>query len=98
MMKNPKKMTSAHLFVSGLVQGVGFRKFTHDCATALHLKGSVQNLLDGRVALQVKGEREKIETLILNLQEGPRHARVDKVDVRWDVAPRHDDTFSITYN
>lgn len=97
-MNSPNKITSAHLLVTGLVQGVGFRQFSLNCATTLHLKGTVQNMDDGRVALQVDGERENIEALILNLQEGPRHARVDKVDVRWNVAPTHDNTFSITYH
>jgi acylphosphatase len=77
------RMISAHLLVSGKVQGVGFRKFSQASALKLRLLGTVRNLMDGRVELQVEGEREKIETLIKELEVGPHRSKVEKVGVSW---------------
>ena len=46
--------------VSGRVQGVGFRWFTHDAATREGVSGWVTNLLDGRVEAFVEGERDAV--------------------------------------
>ncbi|MFQ5587413.1 MAG: acylphosphatase [Nitrospiria bacterium] len=88
-------ITAAQILVSGRVQGVGFRKFSQDCAVRLGLSGTVQNLADGRVAVHVEGSPEQIEPFISRLQEGPRLSRVDAVEVSWDSASKHLSTFSI---
>lgn len=90
------KIASAHLLVSGHVQGVGFRKFSQDSARKLRLSGAVRNLADGRVELRVEGDREKIEILIRVLQEGPHLSEVAKVGVSWQVALEGYTAFSIT--
>ncbi len=89
-------ITSAHLLVSGVVQGVGFRKFTQDRAVHLQLSGTVRNLPDGRVELHVQGEQQNIETLISNLKQGPPRAKVSKVEISWGTALSDDGPFSIT--
>jgi len=43
------KKQARRYFVSGLVQGVGYRYFTQDAADRLRLTGYVRNLRDGRV-------------------------------------------------
>ena len=42
-----------HGFVSGKVQGVGFRQHTQEEAQRLELNGWVRNLADGRVEVLV---------------------------------------------
>lgn len=70
--------------VHGLVQGVNFRSFVVRHATALGLTGYVRNvLLDGTVEVVAEGEREKLEELLRHLHQGPRMARVERVDVTW---------------
>ena len=91
-----KNITSAHLLVSGQVQGVGFRKFSQAAARMLALSGAVRNLSDGRVELQVEGDRKNIEALIQSLREGPTRARVDRVDVSWDAKKKGYTAFSIS--
>ena len=54
----------AHIYYSGMVQGVGFRYTVQRCAKDLNLKGWVKNLKDGRVEILVEGKKELIEQLI----------------------------------
>jgi acylphosphatase len=69
-----------HAFVSGVVQGVGFRNFTTSKATTLKLKGWVKNLKDGRVELVVEGPAVGIDKLMEAVAKGPSGSRVDKVE------------------
>ena len=67
-------------FVSGRVQGVGFRYFAREQARALGVAGFARNLADGRVEFLVQGERAAVDTMLERIAEGPAHARVDRVD------------------
>jgi acylphosphatase len=66
-------------FVSGVVQGVGFRYFTQDVAERLHLSGYVRNLRDGRVEVYVIGTDSQFARLHASLARGPRGAMVHNV-------------------
>ena len=74
------------LFISGRVQGVGFRYFTRDAATREGLTGWVRNLPDGRVEVLVEGEAEAVTRIERALRAGPRGARVDTVYVDTEPA------------
>ena len=50
-----------HYYVSGEVQGVGFRYKAQRIAARLHLTGWVRNLYDGRVELELQGEETEID-------------------------------------
>jgi len=69
-------------WVSGRVQGVGFRWFVLQLARALDLVGEVRNLPDGRVEFRVQGGREAVAELLAAVARGPRSARVDGVETR----------------
>ena len=71
-----------HVFLSGKVQGVGFRAFTRQEAIALKLNGWVKNLPDGRVEAIVEGPAEKVGKLMDKIMRGPPRARVDKIDTK----------------
>jgi acylphosphatase len=90
--------TGAVIYVEGIVQGVGYRNFVEEWAEKLGLKGYCQNLVDGRVLVEVEGERSVIELLIQQLRQGPRRARVTEAEVTWK--PYHDvfSGFSIRYS
>ena len=49
-------MASAHLLVSGYVQGVGFRWWVMRKAQEYDLKGYVRNLYSGEVEVEVENE------------------------------------------
>jgi len=70
---------AVHVFVSGKVQGVGFRDWTVDQARALKLTGWVKNLADGRVEAVIEGPNEAVADMLVKLKTGPRTARVDEV-------------------
>jgi len=86
---------SARLLVSGRVQGVGFRAFCLSCARPLHISGLVRNLLDGRVELEVEGERDRIEDLMLQLRQGPLRSEVLDLEVSWGEPGAAYEHFSI---
>lgn len=79
----------ASILVKGLVQGVGYRWFVNRHATALGLKGFVENRFDGTVSVEVEGERSLIEELIVQLKVGPRSAQVNDLQLVWGE-PTHD--------
>jgi acylphosphatase len=72
-------MEAARFFVSGRVQGVGFRASTRYRALELGLVGYARNLADGRVEAFVQGAAKDIETFAKWLHVGPPLARVDDV-------------------
>lgn len=74
---------AAEVYVSGRVQGVGYRFFTERLAAELGITGWSMNLPDGRVMLEVEGERPKLEIMVAELKVGPRMARVSEVAVTW---------------
>ena len=67
-------------FVSGKVQGVGYRDFTRRTARALALSGYAHNLADGRVEVLACGAADAVAALLEKLSEGPRWSRVDAVE------------------
>jgi acylphosphatase len=74
----------AHVFVSGLVQGVNFRWYTVEQARQRGMGGWVRNLGDGRVEAVFEGDRADVESMIEWIRTGPRHARVSDVEVDWE--------------
>jgi acylphosphatase len=65
------------IWVTGRVQGVGFRWATRAAAREIGgLAGRVRNLPDGRVEVEVAGDPERIEALRGWLRRGPAGARV----------------------
>jgi acylphosphatase len=86
-------------FVSGIVQGVGFRYFTQDEAERLHLSGYARNLRDGRVEVYAIGSPENLARLRTLLERGPRGAMVRHVDEESaDINAKFAQDFSITYD
>lgn len=79
-------MERLHAMVHGDVQGVGFRYFVQRKAHALGLSGWVRNNDDGTVELVAEGPRRDLDELIRAAGEGPRMARVDRVDATWTEA------------
>lgn len=84
---------AAEILVEGRVQGVGYRAWVERHAERLGLVGYVMNLEDGRVRAWVEGERSVIEQLLRVLEQGPRLARVTRMEVRWAAATQQYPSF-----
>jgi len=91
------EMVRAHIFVRGLVQGVGFRWSMQRVARRLGVRGWVRNLPDGRVEAVVEGPRDKVEQLIEWAKRGPSSAVVEGVDVYWEPYRGEFDDFYIRW-
>ena len=62
-------MIARRVIFEGRVQGVGFRYTTKDLAKGFEVCGSVKNLPDGTVELEVMGESEEVEAFINEIAE-----------------------------
>lgn len=90
--------TDLHVYIEGLVQGVGFRYAMRREAVSNELTGWVKNLPDGRVEALFQGDKPALERMLLWCKEGPVFARVARVDAAWeDDAAQVGDTFDITF-
>ncbi len=72
-------MPTAHLLVTGRVQGVGFRWFVRVAGRRLGLAGWVQNRDDGSVEIAASGPEEKLDELRRQVRRGPDAAHVAEV-------------------
>jgi acylphosphatase len=85
-------------FVSGIVQGVGFRFFAQHIAERLRLNGYARNLRDGRVEVYAIGAAQELNKLRDALERGPSGASVSEVQEEPAVADtRYAKGFVITY-
>jgi acylphosphatase len=64
-------------FISGDVQGVGFRFFAQRAAARHQVVGFVRNLDDGRVEALAEGPPQNVEAFKDELATGPRFSAVD---------------------
>ncbi len=71
-------------FVSGVVQGVGFRFFVQRRAAMYGLTGWVRNLPDDRVEFVAEGPRSMLEQFLKDIRVGPPAAHVSDVKLTWD--------------
>jgi acylphosphatase len=75
-------MKTIAVTVTGRVQGVWFRASTKAEAERLGITGYVCNQPDGTVYMEATGSAAQLDSLVRWCREGPRHARVDHVDVK----------------
>jgi acylphosphatase len=83
-------------YVSGIVQGVGFRFFAERVAARLGVGGYVKNLFDGRVEVYAIGSEAQLDALKNELQRGPRMATVEEItEAEAEVLPAFTSGFTI---
>ncbi|TDA26974.1 MAG: acylphosphatase [Archaeoglobi archaeon] len=87
-------MKAIEVFISGIVQGVGFRYFTLKVARELGIKGYVKNLPDGRVYIYAVGDEKSLEKLLEKVKIGPPLAVVRDIVVR-EAEPKEFEKFEV---
>jgi len=86
------------VFVSGTVQGVGYRFFAVRVARVIGVRGFVRNLPDGRVEVVAEAAGEvELERLIGALRQGPPASHVSGVTVEDYPVPESFTGFDIRY-
>jgi len=73
-------MVARKFFISGEVQGVGYRYFTQRSSAKHQVRGYVKNLDDGRVEVLAEGDAAAVEALRQDLSAGPVHSKVTVVE------------------
>jgi len=90
-----EKQTSRY-FVSGRVQGVGFRFYVQRVAEKLHVSGYARNLSDGRVEVFAVGSPAQLDEMKSALERGPRFSSVSGVQGEpAQPSPLHENGFTI---
>lgn len=87
-------MIRRRVVVHGLVQGVFFRDTVRRRAVSAGVAGWIGNRPDGTVEAVFEGEPGAVERLVAFCGEGPRGARVERVEIQ-EEAPRGLTEFSI---
>lgn len=86
-------------YVSGIVQGVGFRYFAQRMATRLGISGFTRNLHDGRVEIYAIGTTDSLAALQTALERGPQSASVSRVAKQdAEIDARFAEGFTIEYD
>ena len=92
------RLSAKRFYVSGGVQGVGYRFFAQHAANALGVRGYVKNLFDGRVEVYAIARDEILAAFRGQLKRGPRFASVDEVaEAEAEMLPQYSDDFSIEH-
>ncbi len=73
-------IVARRFFLSGRVQGVGFRYFTQRVAARHQVLGYVRNLDDGRVEALAQGLERSVEAFKHDITAGPQYSRVAEVE------------------
>lgn len=86
-----------HVFVSGQVQGVGYRQATCNEAVRLGLTGWVRNLSDGRVEAVFIGPRDLQETMLAWCKVGPDFSNVTSIEADFEDVTEKLNRFEIRF-
>ncbi len=74
-------MKTVHGFVSGHVQGVGYRYFVRSNAKRQKVTGWAKNLPDGRVEVLLQGGEVAIDIVVAALCDGPPLSSVSDLQI-----------------
>ena len=77
----PSMITVLKIRITGLVQGVNFRREAQRVARKLELTGYARNNLDGSVSICAQGSHEALQKLLHWCHHGPEEALVKTVSI-----------------
>lgn len=90
-------MVAYRVYISGIVQGVGFRAYTKNLAESYGLDGWVRNMPDGRVEIFVQGDKDVVWDFLKRLSDGPPLSKVELIQTQKEVVKDEERGFSIRY-
>jgi acylphosphatase len=74
-------MIAKRVFYQGRVQGVGFRYTVRQLVTGFDVVGWVENLIDGRVQMEVQGAPEEIEEFLQAIRDSHLRGYIDRITI-----------------
>jgi acylphosphatase len=94
-----EELIAKRFYVSGLVQGVGYRYFAERAAKRVKVAGYTRNLRDGRVEVYAIGPVESLAALRRDLERGPSGSTVTSVaEEDATIESQFANKFSIEYD
>ena len=84
MDSSPGELVRVHVWVTGRVQGVGFRAHVEYYGAKLGVGGWVRNVGHHTVETVAEGTQSRIDQFIAMVKQGPRASRVDEARVEFE--------------
>jgi acylphosphatase len=94
----PGDLVRIHIWVTGRVQGVGFRAFVQQSGVLFNLTGWVRNVGYESVETVAEGRRERLEKFAEAVKTGPRAGRVDETRIEWETASGEFQNFGVKFS
>ena len=88
-------LARVHIWVTGRVQGVGFRAFVLQSGPMFGLTGWVHNVGYDQVETVAEGQRAVLERFIEVVKTGPRASRVDEARIEWETPTGEFESFFV---
>ena len=88
-------MQEVRIYVSGHVQGVGFRAAVHRHASVYNITGYVCNLPDGRVEILAQGSSDQINQFIHKVKIRPGMGGISSMETTTGPLSKLYDSFEI---
>ena len=97
MSANPAEIVRAHIWVKGIVQGVGFRAFVMDNAVRIGVTGWVRNVAWDTVEAVAEGTRTQLDLFVEMIKRGPSVSRVEESRVETETPTDEFDRISAAF-
>ncbi len=94
----PGETVRAHVWVTGRVQGVGFRAFVQQAGAHYRLTGWVRNIGYDQVETVAEGPRSEVEQFVVTVRSGPRASRVDEARLEWETPTGEFHNFDVRHS
>lgn len=88
-------MEERHIYVTGTVQGVGFRAAVKRHAQLFNIKGYAKNLSDGRVEICAQGTPDQINEFVHRIQTHSALASISHIETKLNPIQEYFSSFEI---
>lgn len=85
------------IIYEGKVQGVGFRYFVYRAAYTKNLTGSVRNMMNGNVEIEVQGDEEVIKAFLDTVKKGNGFSEITNHAIKEIPVKEREKKFDIAY-
>ena len=92
------ELARVHVWVTGRVQGVGFRFFVEDSARIIGVSGWVRNVGYDTVEAVAEGTQAQVDQFVQMMKRGPSSARVDECRVNIETPAGEFQDFQMRYS